>query len=63
MPTVPTKNPELRGGSRIDLLLGLDWMIGKHVFAIELGVPLYQNLHGPQLEFDRQLNISWQSSF
>lgn len=62
-PTVPTKNPKLRGGSRIDLLLGCNTRIGRHIFGLELGWPIYQNLDGPQLETDMVITAGWQASF
>jgi hypothetical protein len=44
----------LRGGDRLDLLFGLNFMVPKGVlkcsrFMIEGGLPVYQNLQGPQL--------------
>ncbi len=62
-PAVPTKNPELRGGSRIDLFAGLNLSWGRHILAIEIGAPLYQNLHGPQLETDAIVTVGWQASY
>jgi hypothetical protein len=44
-------DPDTQGGSRVDLALGLNlWHTGNGArFAIEAGVPVYQNLDGPQL--------------
>jgi len=62
-PTVPTKNTNIRGGTRIDTLLGLDTTLGNNVLGIEIGIPVYQNLDGPQLENDLTIVIGWQVSY
>jgi hypothetical protein len=44
-------DPDARGGSRLDLSLGLsfwDTETGAR-FAVEAGAPVYQKLDGPQL--------------
>ncbi len=65
---VPTVNPDLRGGTRFDLPIGLNYYISSgvlagHRIAIEYAFPIYQNLNGPQLETDGILTIGWQKSF
>ena len=65
MPTVPTKVPGLRGGKRVDVLLGVnayapDGPFAGHRLAIEAGVPAWQDLAGPQLETDFVLTVGWQ---
>lgn len=65
---VPTANPDLRDGKRLDLLFGINVYIEKgilrgHLFAVESGFPLYQSLDGPQLESDWQMNFGWQWTF
>lgn len=62
-PTVPTKEANLRAGSRIDALVGLNFMIGDHLLGIELAIPVYQKLDGPQLETDRVLTVGWQAVY
>jgi hypothetical protein len=62
---VPTADPDRRGGHRLDVLPGLNLelplgALGRHRFAIELGLPVYQWLHGPQLETDWRLVVGWQ---
>jgi hypothetical protein len=62
---VPTADPDLRGGERLDLLLGLgfspaDGIFKGHRLAAEWGRPLHQDLNGPQLETDWTLTIGWQ---
>jgi hypothetical protein len=55
--------PEYHGGERIEAFLGLNGHIplGHGTMArvsIEAGVPLYQNLNGPQLEHDWSLALT-----
>jgi len=62
--TVPTADPNLRGGERIDLNLGINIYQSKgkykgHRFAIEAGAPIYQSLDGPQLETDFLFSAGW----
>ena len=46
----PTARTDLRGGERIDGLVGLNYQHSSgHRFAIEMGVPLHQDLDGPQM--------------
>lgn len=65
---VPTADPDLRGGVRLDLLAGVNFigtegvLKGQRLFA-EFGVPLYQNLDGPQLETDWLLNLGFLIKF
>ncbi len=54
---VPTARPDLRGGSRVDVGVGVNVYIRKGLLkatrlAIEGMVPIYQDLDGPQLETD-----------
>ena len=46
----PNADPDLRGGQRLDLGLGLNSSHGKHRFSIELLFPILQDLDGPQME-------------
>lgn len=65
----PAAIPELQGGERIDLLLGINYAAGVddegrgHRFSIEGGVPIYQKLRGPQLKFLYQIGGAWQWTF
>lgn len=65
----PAAVPGLQGGERIDLLLGLNYAAGVddegrgHRFSIEGGVPIYQNLRGPQLKMDYKIGGAWQWTF
>jgi len=57
---VPTSRTDLRGGKRVDLLFGVDFRKLNNRFGIEAGLPIYQNLNGPQLATDYRLSIVWQ---
>ncbi len=66
VPTLPTKNPELRGGSRIDALIGVNYIadeLNALRFSMEIGTPVYQNLNGPQLEADLLFTFGTQYIF
>jgi len=65
---VPTLRPEIRGGNRVDVPLGLNYYIptgalAGHRIAVEMSLPVFQNLSGPQLETDWILTLGWQKSF
>ncbi|MFQ5983974.1 MAG: transporter [Alphaproteobacteria bacterium] len=65
---VPTADPNLRGGERIELGLGINLLapsgaLKGHRLAIEFGLPVYQNLDGPQLERDWTATIGWRKAF
>ncbi len=54
---VPTADPDLRSGKRIDLLFGIEIFGNEGALkngrlAVEAGFPVYQYLDGPQLETD-----------
>ena len=67
---VPTADPDLQGGNRLDALLGVNfinqkgpkWLRGQRL-AAEFGLPVYQDLDGPQLETDWVLILGWQYAF
>lgn len=61
---VPTANPNLRAGDRLDLGLGMNWTVGKgHRLSLEYLVPVRQDLDGPQLEVDRTWIFGWSVRF
>jgi hypothetical protein len=65
---VPTADPDRRGGRRVDLLAGVNFLINRgplrnHRIAAEVGWPVYQDLDGPQLETDWSAMIGWQRAF
>ena len=65
---VQTANPDFYGGERVDLLFGVN-LVGQHGaicghrLAAEVGVPIYQDLNGPQLKTDWTLMFGWQKAF
>lgn len=67
---IPTADPNLRGGDRLDMLFGMNFYVpegpilveGQRV-AVEFGFPVYQDLDGPQLESDWVLWLGWQYAF
>ena len=64
---VQTANPDFYGGDRLDLLFGVN-LVGQRGaicgqrLAAEMGVPVYQNLNGPQLETDWTFMLGWQKT-
>ena len=65
---IHTADPNLRGGQRLDLSVGVNWQarseaLRGHRLALEWGVPVLQDLDGPQLETDWILTLGWQKSF
>jgi hypothetical protein len=68
MRMVPTVFPELRAGSRVDIGLGFNVLLGgdrpsQARLAFEVLAPVYQKLDGPQLETDYQLVTGLQYVF
>jgi len=65
---IPTANTQIRGGTRLDLLFSIDLyapegkLKGQHL-GIEIGVPVFQYLEGPQLEMDWSISGGWQWTF
>ena len=59
---VPTADPNRRGGTRVDVLAGVN-LFGDEIlykgprFTLEAGTPIYQHLDGPQLETDWIANL------
>ena len=68
IPLVPTAFSGLRGGERVDALVGLNFIrqggvLKGHRLAAEFGFPIYQDLDGPQLETDYRFMLGWQYMF
>ncbi|MEL6905105.1 MAG: transporter, partial [Planctomycetota bacterium] len=60
---VPTADPSLRAGSRLDALVGVNAALGAgNRLAVEFGRPVLQDLDGPQLETDWLATVGWQLS-
>ena len=65
---VTTADTNNFGGQRVDGLLGINFYVAEgywlgHRLAAEFGVPLYQNLNGPQMATRSVLTLGWQWSF
>lgn len=64
---VQTANPDFYGGDRVDLLFGVN-LVGQrgpicgHRLAAEFGVPVHQDLNGPQMETDWTFMVGWQKA-
>ncbi len=66
MPSVPTKDPKLRAGTRVDVLVGVNFVppaLKNLRLAAEVGMPVYQKLDGPQLETDLVFTLGGQYTF
>jgi hypothetical protein len=64
-PLIPTADPDLRGGSRIDVSAGANIQI-PHTgarLALEVGAPVYQDLDGPQLGVEWFMTAGIQYAF
>jgi len=60
----PVENPELQGGTRVDLPFGFNvhFPVGPlqgHRLGLEFAFPIHQDLNGPQLENDWSLTLGW----
>ncbi|WP_371228496.1 transporter [Roseovarius sp. 2305UL8-3] len=68
MGPVQTADPLNYGGDTVTLYAGVN-LVGQkgalrgHRFGIEAGVPVYQNLNGPQMETDWTLTLGWTKAF
>ena len=61
---VQTADPDNHGKKRLDLHAGINWLSHTgHRLAVEVGVPVYQDLDGPQLETDWILTAGYQYAF
>ncbi len=65
---VQTADPDNYGGERVEGLIGVNFvgqsgiLKGQRV-AVEFGVPVYEDLNGPQLKNDYRLMVGWQKAF
>lgn len=65
---VQTANPDYHGGTRMDALFGVNLLgqeghLAGHRLALEGGMPIYQDLNGPQMKSDWRLTIGYQKAF
>ncbi|MCP4254757.1 MAG: hypothetical protein GY775_15405 [Candidatus Scalindua sp.] len=53
-------DPDNYGGSTVDLTAGIQWQpFHNHILNAQFSIPLYQNLHGTQLERDFTASITY----
>ena len=56
----PLWDPDNYGGDKILATVGLQWQpASMHILDVNLGIPLYQDLNGPQLKEDYRLMFTW----
>ena len=61
---VPTADANLRAGTRADVLLGYNYQLTQAaLIGLEVGLPFYQDLDGPQLETDLTMQLGVQYEF
>ena len=65
---VQTADPNNHGGERIDTLFGInlagqEGVLRGHRIALEFGLPVFQDLNGPQMESDWFITVGWQFAF
>lgn len=65
---VPTADPDLQGGRRVDLLAGVNFYPRDAVFkgqrlALEAGIPVHEKLDGPQMSSQWVINGGWRYVF
>ena len=53
-------DPDNYGGSTVDLSAGVQWQpFHNHILNAQFSFPLYQNLHGTQLEKDFTASVTY----
>ncbi len=57
-------DPDNYGGATVDLTVGLQWQpFHNHIINAQLSVPIFQNLHGTQLERDYNASLTYYIEF
>jgi hypothetical protein len=64
----PAADPALQGGTRVEMPVGLnlyfpEGFLEGHRVGIEASMPVYENLHGPQLEHGWSVTLGWEYAF
>lgn len=67
----PTMDPNLQGGTRVNLAAGVNLIVPDRFgsilagqrFAVEFQMPVYQNLEGPQMALGWTIVAGWQYAF
>lgn len=65
---VQTAQTDFHGGDRLDAFFGANFLVTNgaltgHRLGIEFGLPVVQDLNGPQMETDYTLTVGWQKAF
>ena len=65
---VQTAQTDFHGGEKLEALVGANYLVTGgslkgHRLGVEFGVPVVQDLNGPQLETDFTLTVGWQLAF
>ncbi|MDT8376553.1 MAG: hypothetical protein RQ867_07405 [Mariprofundaceae bacterium] len=56
----PSWNPDNYGGTNLFTTLGVQWQpVPMHILNLQVGLPLYRNINGPQLERDWRVSFTW----
>lgn len=59
-PATPLWDTNNYGGRQVFATVGLQWQPAPlHIIDFNIGLPLYQDLHGPQLETDYRVMLTW----
>lgn len=62
--TSPDTAPNGQGGAEFDLLWGMTFLpLKNHLLGFEIGIPVYQDLNGPQMNTHLLINFSYQAVF
>lgn len=62
--TTPLYDPDNYGGKKVSVTGGLQWQpFPLHIIDVSVGVPVYQDLNGPQLEEDYRVMLTWYVEF
>ena len=58
--TTPLWDPANYGGKKVLITAGIQWQpVPLHIIDLNVGVPVYQSLNGPQLEEDYRVMLTW----
>jgi hypothetical protein len=62
--TTPLWDPNNYGGNNLFTTLGVQWQPAPlHILNLQVGLPLYRNINGPQLERDWRVSFTWYIEF
>ncbi|MEE9614261.1 MAG: transporter [Thermodesulfobacteriota bacterium] len=56
----PMWDPDNYGGEKLSATVGLQWQpFPLHILDVNVGVPIYEDLNGPQMEEDYRVMLTW----